>query len=136
MMTLSIQILLSRLFKQRFERIHHDDDCWSKYDQEQRWKDEKDEWKDELDGGLGSCFFHLLNALGAKRVGVRAQSLADAGAELFGLNQHGDKVADAVHFGALGQVFPGILAGASGALFQYDDVQFIAELRLGMDQFL
>src|SRR5580698_3861277 len=67
------------LLKERFERIQHDDHCRSEHDQEQRRKNEKDQREDELDGGLGSLLFHLLNALGAQRVGVGAQGLADAG---------------------------------------------------------
>ena len=79
---------------------------------------------------LAACLFHLLNALGSERVGMRAQGLADAGSELFGLDQHGDEVANTVHVGAFGQMLPGFLAGASGALFQHNDVQFIAKFRL------
>ncbi len=52
--------------------------------------------KIELDGRLGSHLLDLLHALRPESVGMNAQGLGDAGAELFRLDQHGDKVAQTV----------------------------------------
>src|ERR1700678_2209140 len=133
--TLSIQILLSLCVEQRFERIHHDDDCRSQNNQKQRWKDEKDQREDQLDRRLGCLLFHLLNALRSERVRMRTQCFANAGAELLGLHQHRNQVANRVNIGPVRQVLPRILARAACALFEYHHMQLVAKLGLSMGQF-
>ena len=74
------------LLEKFLELFAHDDHRWPQCDEEQTWKDEKHERKDQLDGRLGRHFLHRLDALRPHHVGVRAQGLGDAGAELLCLH--------------------------------------------------
>ena len=53
---------------------------------------------------LAAVLFRALPPLGAQRLGVHAQRLRDAGAELVGLHQHRHQRDDVVDAGALAEV--------------------------------
>src|SRR5580704_2060925 len=116
--------------------LHYGDDRRPQGDEEERGKDEEDKRKDKLDGCLGCLLLDLLTTLGSEGVRMNSQSLGDAGAEFFRLNEHGDEIADALDVGAIGKVLPRIGSGQSGSLFQHDDAEFVADGRLRHLQFL
>ena len=114
-------------------KVFHDDDGGrAERHKKERWKDEEDEREDQLDGGLGGLLFNLLAALRAERVGVDAQRFGDAGAELFRLREHADEVAHAFDVGAVGEVLPGVGAGTAGTLLEHDELEFVADVGVGV----
>ena len=67
---------------------------------------------------------------------MHAKGLGDAGAEAIGLNQCTHKRADVVNAGAIDQVAEGLGAGLAGAHFEVDQMEFIAQIGMGMVQIL
>ena len=127
---LSTLFSLLSTVKKAFKLFRNNDGGGPKSHQKNRGKDEKDQGKDQFDSGLGSLFLYFLAALDAQGVGMNAQRLGDAGAELFRLHQDGNEIAHAVYASTFGQVFPGLGPGAPGTLFQYHDSQLIADFGL------
>ena len=93
-------------------------------------KMQNDEREDHLDAGLRRRFFGALAALGPQRLGVHAQRLRDARAELVGLNQHRDERAEVVDAGAIGEVAQRLGAGLAGAQLEVDEPQLVGEIRI------
>ena len=64
------------------------------------------------------------------RLGVHAQRLRDARAELVGLHQHRDERDDVVHAGALGEVVQRFDARLAGAQLEVDQPQLVGQIRV------
>jgi hypothetical protein len=67
---------------------------------------------------------------------MHPESLGDAGPEAVGLYQCTNKRTDVVNTGALDQVTEGLGAGLAGAHLEIDQVEFIAQVGMGMVQIL
>ena len=84
----------------------------------------------------GGGFFCGLPALGSQRLGVHAQRLRDARAELIGLNEHRHQRDDVVDAGARAQVAKRLWPGLSCPQFEVDEPQFLRQFRVSGGQFL
>src|SRR5450759_105167 len=71
---------------------HEDQRGWSQEDDPERRKDAADHRKHHLQRCLGGLFLSALAALAPHLVSLNAQDLADAGAELLGLDDGLDEV--------------------------------------------
>ncbi len=67
---------------------------------------------------------------------MHAQGLGDAGAEAIGLNQRAHQRADVVNPGAVHQVAQSFGAGLTGAHLEVDQMEFVAEIGVGVVQIL
>ena len=112
------------------------DDRRADRDKNNRRQNKYHQWGDHLDGGLCSLFFGPLPAFRAEGVGMHAQGLGDAGAEAIGLNQCTNQGTDVVNPGSVDQVAEGFGAGLAGAHLEVDQMEFIAEIGMGVVQIL
>ena len=71
--------------------------------------------------------FGQLAPFGAQLIGLHAQRGGDAGAEAFGLDQHGHQGVDILDARAQAQVAQGALLGIAGAQFQRQQMQFLGQ---------
>ena len=89
-------------------------------------KDAEHEREHHLHAGLRRRFLGALAALGAHRLGMHAQRLRHARAELVGLHEHRDERDDVVDAGALRQVVQRVDAPLAGAQLEVDQPQLVA----------
>ena len=108
--------------------------CRTNGDEEERDQNENDEGRDHLDGGFGGLLFGALAAGGAQGIGVNAQGLGDAGAEAVGLDERADQGANVIDAGAVDEIAQGFGAGLAGAHFEVDEMEFVAEIGMGVMQ--
>ena len=63
---------------------------------------------------------------------MNAESLSDAGAEAVGLDESADQRTDVIDSGAIDKVAQGFGAGLAGAHFEINQMEFVAEIRMGV----
>ena len=102
----------------------------SEDDDVERRKQEQHEREHELHTEFSRALLGILAALGSRRVGVRAQRLGQAGAELVGLDQQRDQRLHVVHFRSRGKVLERLDAWLAGADFRRNQPQLIGERRV------
>ena len=92
--------------------------------------------RDHFDGGLGGLLFGALAAGGAQGIGMNTESLGDAGAEAVGLDERADEGANVIDSGAVDEIAQGFGAGFAGAHFEVDEMEFVAEIGVGVVEIL
>jgi hypothetical protein len=112
------------------------DHGWTDGDKDDRWQNKDHQWGNHLNGGFCCLFFGPLPAFRAEGVGMHPKSLGDAGAEAVGLNQCTNEGADIVNTGSVHQVSQGFGSRLPGAHFQIDQMEFVAQIGMGMMQVL
>ena len=123
-----VSAAVRHLFDHREEDLDELDRRRSDRHDPDRREDAEDQREHHLDAGLGRRFFSALPALGAQRLGVHAQRLRDAGAELVGLNQHRDERRDIVDAGAVGEIAQRVGARLAGAQLEVDQPQLVGQI--------
>ena len=112
------------------------DDGRADRDKNNRGQNKYYQWGNHLDGGLCRLFFGPLPAFRAEGIGMHPESLGDAGAEAISLNQCTHKRADVVNPGAIDQIAESLGPGLAGAHLEVYQVEFFAEIGMGMVQIL
>src|SRR5215472_7073153 len=113
--------------KRRHELTNQRDDGGPQNHHHKSRKDKEDQRWHHLHRSLCTHLFGALPAADAHVVRIHAQGLGDAGAEPFGLNQHGYQRLDVIQAGTASQLVQGLNARFSNAHFQVDELEFVAE---------
>ena len=87
-----------------------------------------------LIASFGGLFLGSLSSLYTQRVGERAKCLANAGAELVGLDQDGDKRLEVLNARSVCKIAQGVTAAAAHINFQIPEPEFVRQVRMsGVD---